>query len=396
MNDTVFLGYEMGTGRHVNIPIRHMVVTGITQESGKTTTLEALAGRSGRPVLCFRTKRGEEAFATARTIPARVVPSAEWPDVESLLLAMLSHAGTQETLKSMRYTLVRACESAASLADVSKNLAVMMCEEKTESARRQAYLLNSYLQSIMEDLRAAGDSVSIAAPAAGAGQVDVHTEVELDLQPGVQCMDVSGLPYYLQAAAIAYALDWIGEHAEGVVTIIPEAWEMLPRDHATPCRLAAERLLRKGACCGNVLWLDAQDLAALYPPARKACSVYLLGVQRADMEVARTLRHLRSAVRCPTAEQIMELQRGWFYRSGGEEMDLVYVQPAWLDAYPDRARRYAQEPLPESYVSRPKSKRQTKRRAIDGSGDRARRARQARPEPEAPTIETMPSARGVQ
>ena len=47
----ILLGYEMATGRRVTIPVRHMVVTGITQESGKTTTLEALAGRAGRPVL---------------------------------------------------------------------------------------------------------------------------------------------------------------------------------------------------------------------------------------------------------------------------------------------------------------------------------------------------------
>lgn len=35
---TVRLGFEVGTGDPVDIPIRHMAVTGQTQEAGKTTT----------------------------------------------------------------------------------------------------------------------------------------------------------------------------------------------------------------------------------------------------------------------------------------------------------------------------------------------------------------------
>ena len=364
----ILLGYEMATGRRVTIPVRHMVVTGITQESGKTTTLEALAGRAGRPVLCFRTKRGEESFATARTIPARLVPSAEWPEVEALLTAMLSSRGAQESLRPMRYMLVRACEGSNTLAEVSKKLSELAAKETTQSAIRQSYLLKSYLHSILDDLKAAG------------AQVDVHSEdAALDLQVGVQCMDLIGLPYHLQAIAIANALDWVTEHAEDTVVIIPEAWEMLPLGRPTPCRMAAERLLRKGACCGNVMWLDSQDLAAIYPPARKACSVYLLGVQRADMEVERTLRHLRSLdARCPTAEDVMELRRGWFYYSSGEDLDLVYVQPAWLDQDPERARTFAREPMPESYVMRKKAKRRKNAGAAD-----------AQPEPEIAEMKTM-------
>ena len=44
---SIHLGYEVGTGRAVAIRVRHLAVTGPTQESGKTTTLEALVRRSG-------------------------------------------------------------------------------------------------------------------------------------------------------------------------------------------------------------------------------------------------------------------------------------------------------------------------------------------------------------
>lgn len=44
---TIPLGYEVETGKPVAIPLRHVAVTGQTQLSGKTTTLEALVARSG-------------------------------------------------------------------------------------------------------------------------------------------------------------------------------------------------------------------------------------------------------------------------------------------------------------------------------------------------------------
>ena len=46
---TILLGYELATGRAVRIPLRHMAVTGITQMSGKTTTLEALINKPPPP-----------------------------------------------------------------------------------------------------------------------------------------------------------------------------------------------------------------------------------------------------------------------------------------------------------------------------------------------------------
>lgn len=38
----VLLGYEVGTGNPVEVPLRHLAVTGQTQEAGKTTALEAV------------------------------------------------------------------------------------------------------------------------------------------------------------------------------------------------------------------------------------------------------------------------------------------------------------------------------------------------------------------
>jgi hypothetical protein len=56
---TISLGFEVATGAPVAIPLKHLAITGQTQEAGKTTALEALITRSGLRALTFVTKRGE-------------------------------------------------------------------------------------------------------------------------------------------------------------------------------------------------------------------------------------------------------------------------------------------------------------------------------------------------
>lgn len=68
--DTIKLGYEIGTGETVEINPSHLIVTGITQLSGKTTTLEALISRSGSKAIVFKTKPGEKSF----TLGTEVAP----------------------------------------------------------------------------------------------------------------------------------------------------------------------------------------------------------------------------------------------------------------------------------------------------------------------------------
>ncbi len=58
----IHLGFEVGSGNPVQIQPSHIIVTGLTQQSGKTTTLEALITRSGLRAIVFRTKPGEKGF----------------------------------------------------------------------------------------------------------------------------------------------------------------------------------------------------------------------------------------------------------------------------------------------------------------------------------------------
>jgi hypothetical protein len=63
------LGFEVKSGHAIEIPLRHTAVIGRTQQSGKTTTLQALIDRARLRALAFVTKRGEASFTSGRIVP---------------------------------------------------------------------------------------------------------------------------------------------------------------------------------------------------------------------------------------------------------------------------------------------------------------------------------------
>lgn len=117
MSARILLGYEVKTARPVEIPLHHTVITGVTQLSGKTTTLEALIRRSGLRSVAFRTKRGEGGFTEVRTIPPFFRERADWLFVEALL-----EASMRERMKFERGSIIRACKGARSLRQVQGNI----------------------------------------------------------------------------------------------------------------------------------------------------------------------------------------------------------------------------------------------------------------------------------
>lgn len=93
---------------------------------------------------------------------------------------------------------------------------------------------------------------------------------------------------------------------------------------------ACEEIFRKGAGLGNFIWLDSQDIAAIWKDALRAVTVWILGVQREVHEVKRTLAHVPIDNPKPKPSQIMQLEIGQFYVTHGRQLKLVYVQPSWM------------------------------------------------------------------
>lgn len=323
----IHLGYEVKTGRAVTIPLRHTAVIGLTQESGKTTTLEALITRANLRALAFVTKRGEGSFNIGRIIPPYFQEPCQdasqplWQYVASLLETTLGG----EKLRMQRASIMRVCDAGTAgksaswkkpetLAAVAANIEIAL--EHTRSGFDQSM----YLQ-LREYFRIVTPQIE-SLPRAAA----------LELKPGLNIMYLEGQPPQMQALIITSCLNWIRTQEKNTVTIIPEGWKFLGEGRASPAVAAGEQLIREGGVLQNFLWLDSQDLVGIAPQIRKSIGVWILGRQGEINEAERTVKHLPTESQKPKPSDIQRLGKGFFYVSAGKELRKVYVQPSWLDA----------------------------------------------------------------
>lgn len=321
--ESIRLGFELGSGAPVDVPIRHMVVTGQTQEAGKTTALEAMIQRSGRRALAFVTKRGEGSFAGARIVPPYFREQADWQFVASIL-----EASRGEKLKFERAWIIRASKGARTLADVQRNVRTAL--EKAKGLSADVYLtLDAYLEVVVPEI----------------GRVEWAPRVAL--QPGVNAMDLSALTVEMQHLVIRSSIRWVLEQEEKTLVVVPEAWKFIPQGRGTPVKLAAEEFIRQAAALGNYLWLDSQDIAGVDKTILKSVPVWVLGVQRETNEVKRTLAQIPGGVKKPDADAIATLGLGEFYVCHGREIAKVYAQPLWMNEATARAVALGHAAAPE-------------------------------------------------
>lgn len=328
----IHLGFSVGDGEPVEIPIRNTVVTGQTQESGKTTTLEAMVQRAGAAhgikSLAFVTKRGEQSFTTGRSTQPYFRERTDWEFVAGIL-----EAERREKLKFERSWIIRACRGARTLADVRKNVRKGM-EESKRGMDRDVYLtLDAYLENVVPALE------------------QVRWASSLSLQPGLNVMNLVAMRTEVQQLVIASCLQWIYQHEEGIVTILPEAWEFLPQGRRSPVKLAATELVRKGSVLKNFIWLDSQDIGGVEKEILRSCPVWLIGVQREINELKRALSNIPAGVGKPKLDELATLDRGQFFACFGKHAIKTYVQPASM--WPDEAQAHARGEEPPRREEQP-------------------------------------------
>lgn len=310
----IHLGYETGTGKPIAIPLAHMAITGLTQQSGKTTTLEALIDRGELRAVVFVTKPGEKSFTEGRRILPFFKEHADWEYVKELL-----EARRAESLSKWDGYLMRVCSRARTLQDVRKNVEKELPKKK--SARPSHYeILAGYLDLIIPEL----DRVP-------------YTD-KLDIQPGVNIMDLANSPGEggtrmsddMQAMVIRSTIEQIHKREKHTVLVLPEAWKFIPEGGRSAVFQALQTLVREGATNGNFVWLDAQDLAVVSKRILKSVSVWVLGKQQEANEVARTINHLIEPLRI-RPDMIKSLGIGQFLVCADSlPARRVYVQPRWL------------------------------------------------------------------
>lgn len=302
----ILLGYEVETGDAIEIPSRHLAVTGQTQQSGKTTTLEALAERSGATVVTFITKRGEKSFAEGRRIAPYFRDRADWQFVTSILDATL-----QEKNKFLRPWIMKICRNTKTLAEVQRQVRAAL--ETAKGINEGVYTqLDAYLDLIVPEISRAKLARS------------------LDIQPGINVMDVSSFATPMQMLFIQSALDWVNDECQNTIVVIPEAWEFVPEGKGSPVKASAITLVRKGAALGNFIWVDSQDMAGVDKTILRGCTVWLLGVQREANEIKRNIANIPAGISRPNASDVALLDRGQFYACFGRTIAKVYVRPSWM------------------------------------------------------------------
>jgi hypothetical protein len=337
----ISLGYEVGSGKEVSVPLGHTIVTGQTQKSGKTTALEAMAVRctgagtgGGDPaIIAFVTKRGERSFQPANgvnpfTMDPYFVERTDWRFVSAMLESAFG-----EKMKFERAWIVRACKGARSLIDVRHNAAEFADKAKRSMDSDIYMLLGEYLDEVLPDIN----------------NLDPTASTFL-VGRGVNVMNLIEWRSKMQMLFIASTLSKVALDQENTVVIVPESWETLPERRNTPVKEPAVDIARKGAAVGNYLWLDSQDTAAVSKEIIRQSSVWLLGVQRESNEVKRTLAHIPAGLKKPKANDVARLELGQFFVCTPDEVTKTYVRPAWMSV--DVARRIATGQLKVSEVVR--------------------------------------------
>jgi hypothetical protein len=326
MIDKILLGFEAGSGEPVHLPLHHLAIFGMTQLSGKTTTLEALISRSGLKAIAFITKRGEAGFTKFNLISPYYKPRADWQFVEGLVNVALGEKVKYEP--GMRWAIIKVSKGAKNLRDVKAKAEEMLEKAKRDFQKQLFEKLITYLEIVVPELERWSFSD------------------RLELSEGVNVMDLSGMRLETQHLVIASTIEYAFQNLDHVVVIVPEAWETLPQFKMTPVKWVAQQFIRKGAAIGNYLWLDSQDIGGIDKTPLRQCDNWLMGRMKEAHEVERILKQLLGMkVR---AEEIQTLPLGHFYAVIGNEVKKVYVLPVGVPE--EVGRKVALGELTPEYV----------------------------------------------
>lgn len=304
------LGYEIETGKEVFIRLSHLIVTGITQLSGKTTTLEALIKRSGLKAIVFKTKIGEKGFREGIIIPPFFKDRSDYEFVKSLI-----EAYTKEKLFLEKGTLMRLCRGTTNLVDIKVRVDDELANQRPRGLALEIYTrLQHYLENLIPQIQYSNLSKT------------------LTMQEGINIMNLERFTEEAQSLIIQSVAEEVLNNNHDVILVIPETWKFLPQKYNNPCKRMVESFIRQGATNNNFVWLDSQDMAGVDKIPLKQISTWILGYQAERNEVKHTLDQISLPKKMkPKEDEIMNLKKGHFFLSSYDGVLKVYVQPAWLD-----------------------------------------------------------------
>ena len=312
------LGYEIKTGKQIDISPSHLIVTGLTQLSGKTTTLEALIKRSGLKAIVFKTKIGEKSFTEGTETPPFFRDRSDYEFVKSLI-----EAYSKEKLFIEKGTLMRLAKatSGQGLIKMKQIVDEVMASGKDLNDRK----LNAFGIEIYTRLQHNLENII--------PQIQYsNLSKTLNVSDGVNIMNLERFSEEAQALIIQSVADEVLKTMKDTIIVIPEAWKFIPQKYNNPCKRVVESFIRQGATNNNFDWIDSQDMAGVDKIPLKQISTWILGYQSERNEVKHTLDQISLPKRLkPKEDEIMTLKKGHFILSCYDGVFKVYVQPIWMD-----------------------------------------------------------------
>lgn len=305
----VKLGYEIYTGKEVGVQPSHLIVTGVTQLSGKTTTLEALIKRSGIKAIVFKTKIGEKSFTEGTETPPFFRDRSDYEFVRSLI-----EAYAKEKLFLEKGTLMQLCKGSSSLIDIKKRVDEKLAEG-LRGLKEEIYIrLQHYLENLIPQIQYANLSKTLI------------------VYDGINIMNLERFSEEAQSLIIQSVADEVLKTMKDIIIVIPEAWKFIPQKYNNPCKRVIESFIRQGATNNNFIWVDSQDMAGVDKIPLKQISTWILGYQSERNEVKHTLDQIPLPMRDkPKPDEIMTLKRGHFFVTSYDGLKKVYVQPTWIE-----------------------------------------------------------------
>ena len=335
MKKKVLVGFEIETGEKVFLNPDHLLVTGVTQYSGKTTCLESLINRLGVKAIAFRTKLGEKSFIQGTIIPPFFKDKSDWQFIQGLLEATIG-----EKLKGWdRSKIIQLSKGTNSLLEFKKRVDDTLLNEKLRGFDKDILInLQAYLELVLPKLQT------------------TQFSKELDLVEGVNIIDLERFSrdVEVQSLVIRSVIEEVFHKYKNTIVILPEAPKFLPQKRGNPCKVIVEQFIREGATDNKLLWVDSQDMASTDKIPLKQISTWILGYQSEINEVKHTISQIPlPQSKKPKPDDIMTLKLGEFYVCTRDFVKKVYVMPFWLDE--NKAKKVAMGKIKVSELDAPET-----------------------------------------
>lgn len=312
--DTLFVGFEVLTGKEVYIPMFHTLVAGQTQLSGKTTLLKTLANQAVEQdykILVMDTKSNWADYDTF----GQEIPICFRETTDSLTILGLLESIMQRKLTMQFATLIRATENAGSFEEVLENAEGV--KEKTRSGfvHDAATTLVDLMRRLIEQTR------------------DRKTSSKLELPYTINRMTINKFALEAQQMVIKTAVE-DALNIPHMIFLLDEMSKFLPQQYRSACKPAIERYVTQGAITKTFLWGGTQFLATTAKSVLKAMDVKILGRQSHDTECEHTLDLIpKLGMQKWTNDSIMQLKLGHFVVAAENWVRTVYTVPEFADRH---------------------------------------------------------------